>query len=130
MSRLLKTSAEVGQRFGPVFKDRVMERFGAEADSLSLTTRIISGTVVDLVDDRDLETLLSMQREDGSWGDSWFYKSPSSRILIGNDGATTALAIQAILQVQQLRGVLSNTPTKPSPVCSAVFNPWYLSTIT
>ena len=128
LSRLLQNSPEVSQRLGRIFKDRVMERFGAEADSLSLAARIIAATVVDLVDDRDLETLLSMQREDGSWGDCWFYKYPSSGIFIRNDGLTTALSIQAIQQVQRLRGMQSNTPTKPSPLLSTVYK-WLASLV-
>ena len=119
LSRLLQNSPEVRQRLGRIFKDRVMERFGAEADSLSLAARIIAATVVDLVDDRDLETLLRTQREDGSWGDGWFYKYGSSGILIRNDGVTTALAIRAIQEVQRLK---SSTPTKPSPLLSTVYN--------
>jgi hypothetical protein len=121
-SRLLQNSAEVRQRLGPVFKDRVMERFGAEVDSLSLAARIISATVAGLVDDRDLEALLSMQCEDGSWGKSWVCKYGSSGILIRNDGVTTALAIQAIQQVELLRKMQSNAPNEPSPFPSTVFN--------
>ena len=121
LSRLLQNSAEVRQRLGPAFKDRVMERFGAEADSLSLASRIIAATVVDLADDRNLKTLLSMQCEDSSWGKSWFYKYGSSGILIKNDGVTTALAIQAIQQVQLVpRKIQSNTPNKPSPLLSTL----------
>ena len=133
LSRLLQNSAEVRQRLGPVFKDRVMERFGAEGDSLSLAARITAATVVDLVDDRDFETLLSMQCEDGSWGNSWFYKYGSSGILIRNDGVTTALAIQAILQAQLLRKMQSNTPTRPSPLLSTIFGQlasYYISKVT
>jgi hypothetical protein len=128
LSRLLQNSPEVCQRLGRIFKDRMMERFGAEADSLSLAARIVAAMVVDLVDDRDLETLLSMQREDGSWGDGWFYKYPSSGVLIRNDGLTTALAIQAIQQVQQLRSMQSNTLTKSSPLLSTVYN-WLASLV-
>ena len=122
LSRLLQNSPEVRQRLGGVFRDRVMERFGAEADSLSLAARIISATVVDLVDDRDLETLLCMQREDGSWGDSWFYRYGTSGILVRNDGVTTALALQAIQRVRRLRSMQRNTPTEPSPLLSSVYN--------
>jgi len=122
LSRLLQNSAEIRQRLEPVFKDRVMERFGAEADSLSLAARIIAGTVVGLVDDRDLKTLLSMQCEDGSWGNSWFYHYGLSRIRIRNDGVTTALSIQAIQQVQLLRKMRTNTQTNSSPLLSTIFN--------
>jgi hypothetical protein len=52
------------------------------------------------VDRRDIETLLSMQCEDGSWGNSWFFKTPKTGTRIRNDGVTTALAIHAIQQVE------------------------------
>ena len=97
LSRLFKISSEVRQRLEPIFKERVQERFGLEADSLSLAARIIAAVAVDtVVDRRDLEALLSMQREDGSWGDSWFFRTPETAIRIRNDGVTTALAVHAI----------------------------------
>ena len=97
LSRLLKISSEVRQRLEPLFKERVQERFGVEADSLSLAARILAAVAVDIsVDRRDLETLLSMQREDGSWGNSWFFKTPETAVQIRNDGVTTALAVLAI----------------------------------
>ncbi|KAG6878912.1 hypothetical protein C0992_006658 [Termitomyces sp. T32_za158] len=68
LSRLLQNSVEVHERLGPMFKERVMERFGTEGDSLSLAFRMIAATVVDsLVDERDFKSILSMQCEDGSW---------------------------------------------------------------
>ena len=101
LSRLLKISPEVRQRLEPMFKERIRERFGVEADSLSLAARILAAVAVDMiVDRRDLETLLSMQREDGSWGNSWFFKTPETAIRIRNDGVTTALAVHAIQQVE------------------------------
>jgi hypothetical protein len=42
---LLQNSPEVRQHLERIFKDRVMERFGAEMDSLSLAARIIAATV-------------------------------------------------------------------------------------
>ena len=84
-----------------MFKERIQERFGVEADSLSLAARIIAAVTVDIeVDRRDLEALLSMQREDGSWGNSWFFKSPETAMRFRNDGVTTALAVHAIQQVE------------------------------
>lgn len=122
LSRLIHTSSEVRQRLEPVFKERITERFVLEADSLSLASRIIAATVVDLFDERDFETLLSMQCEDGAWRNGWFYKYGSSGILIRNDGATTALAIRAIKQVRDLR--IRRTqfipPTESSSLYSSV----------
>ncbi|KDR84666.1 hypothetical protein GALMADRAFT_220311 [Galerina marginata CBS 339.88] len=96
LSRLLHASPEVRRRLGPMFQERIVERFGAEADSLSLAARIIAATAVDLVDERDLKTLRSLQGVNGSWEDGWFYKYGASGILIRNDGVTTALAMRAL----------------------------------
>ena len=99
LSRLLKISSEVRQRLEPMFKERVRERFGVEADSLSLAARILAAVAVDMVDRRDLETLLSMQLKDGSWGNS-FFRIQETAIRIRNDGVTTALALRAIQEVE------------------------------
>ena len=85
-----------------MLKERIVERFGAEADPLSLASRIIAACRVGIVDHRDLETLLSMQSEDGSWKNGWFYKFGATGISICNDGVTTALAIRAIRETEQL----------------------------
>ena len=124
LSRLLQNSSEVRQRLGPMLKDRITERFGSGADALSLAARIIAASVVEIVDDRDLETLLSMQSEDGSWNNGWFYKYGASGVLIRNDGFTTALAIQAIQQVEKLRKIQSKPTailTTPSSLPSTAF---------
>ena len=120
LSRLMQNAPAVHQRLASIFKDRVVERFGAEADSLSLAARIIAACVVDIVDQRDLTTLLSLQNRDGSWKDGWFYKYGASGILIKNDGVTTALAIRAIRDVEKLRKSQSEVSaplrTKQSPL--------------
>lgn len=103
LSRLMQNAPEVHQRIAPIFRDRVVERFGAESDALSLAARIIAACAVDIVSQRDLPTLLSLQNEDGSWKDGWFYKYGASGILIKNDGLTTALAIQEIQGTENLR---------------------------
>ena len=103
LSRLLQNAPEVRKRLGPMFKERIQERFGVEADSLSLAARILAAIAVDIVvDRRDFETLLSMQCEDGSWGNCWFVKAPETAMQLRNDGVTTALSIRAIRQVEKL----------------------------
>lgn len=37
-----------------------------------------------------------MQDVDGGWKDGWFYRYPTTGMLVGNRGCTTALAINAI----------------------------------
>ena len=85
---LTKISSEVRQRLEPLFKERVRERFGVEADSLFLAARIIAAVTVDIeVDRRDLEALLSMQL--GLWGNSWIFMAPEKAMRFRNDGVTT-----------------------------------------
>ena len=109
LSRLLHNAPEVRQRLGSIFKERIIERFGVEADPLSLAARILAATTLDIVvDDRDLHTLLSMQSENGSWKNGWFYRYGLSGIKIRNDGVTTALAIRAIQEAKQLRKLNTN----------------------
>jgi hypothetical protein len=96
LSRLMESSKEVRERFGPVFKERVTERFGLDGDALALSMRLIAGNSFGLVNRSDLNVLLAMQQDDGSWTDGWFYKYGASGMLIKNDGLTTSLAIKAI----------------------------------
>jgi hypothetical protein len=96
LSRLMDSSAEVRQRFGAIFKERVAERFGVDGDALALSMRLLAGHSVGLVSPFDWNRLSSMQQQDGAWTDGWFYKYGASGLLIKNNGFTTALAIKAI----------------------------------
>jgi hypothetical protein len=58
--------------------------------------RRTGGAVVGLRMERVLAALLPLQCVDGGWGPSWMYKYGSSNIKIGNQGLTTALALNAI----------------------------------
>lgn len=101
-SRLLQSSQALQHRLAPLFRRRVTERFGAEGDSLALAMRVIAAASVGLIDRLDLNRLLSLQQQDGSWVDGWFYKYGSSGRLLRNDGVTTALGIRAIQAVRRL----------------------------
>lgn len=68
-----------------------------------LAMRVISAAVVGVIARYDLDRLLEMQEEDGSWKNGWFYKYGSTGLLIGNDGVTTALAVEAINAVKALQ---------------------------
>lgn len=80
----------------PVLADRLRERIGAPGDALSLAMRVIACARMGVKNTVDLQRLLSLQREDGSWGPGEMCKYGSSGITIGNFGLSTALAIQAI----------------------------------
>jgi len=94
LSRFLRAGPEVlnRPRLAPTFKQRVLEQIGVEADPLSLAARISAAAAVEIVDQRDLETLLSRQCDDGSWDSGWFYQYGASGILICNDGVMTPIS--------------------------------------
>jgi hypothetical protein len=102
LSRLMQSSSHVRERFEPVFKGRITERFGLEGDSLALAMRVLAAASVGLVARSDLIRLLSMQQEDGSWTNGWFWRFGSSDVRVRNDGYTTILAIKAIEAVVKL----------------------------
>ncbi|KAF8574205.1 HAD-like protein [Ramaria rubella] len=96
LSRLVESSSRVRELFEPVFRERISERFGAEGDSLAIAMRMVAAASVGLVSPHDLDKLQSMQQNDGSWTDGWYYRFGSTGILVGNVGLTTAMAIKAI----------------------------------
>jgi hypothetical protein len=100
--RLLSTAPDVRQRLLPVYRERVAELFGAPGDPLALAMRIIAAASVGLADVVDYERLLTMQDRDGAWRGGWIYKFGATGLLIGNDGVTTALAMQAINAISNL----------------------------
>jgi hypothetical protein len=96
LARLISTADSVRKRFEPLFQQRMRERIGKDGDSLALAMRILACSVVELEDEFALWKLLTLQTNSGSWEDGWVYKHGSSGILIGNNGLTTAFAINAI----------------------------------
>ncbi|PAV20273.1 HAD [Pyrrhoderma noxium] len=102
LSRLLMISQDAYSRFNMLFARRVQERSGADADALGLAMRVIAGATVGIRMRVDFEKLLRMQSEDGSFPLGWAYKYGGSGILLGNQGWTTALAVQAIKMFEAL----------------------------
>ncbi|KAH9007989.1 hypothetical protein EDB83DRAFT_2323490 [Lactarius deliciosus] len=88
-------------RIAPLLRARIEERTGAASDDA------LAGCVVGLRLVHDLVLLLPLQCEDGGWGPSWIYKYGSSGVKIGNRGLTTALALNAIADLQ--------SPPQPQP---------------
>lgn len=80
----------------PLLAERVKERIGATGDALCLAMRLLICKSVGISNLVDLNTLLSMQLEDGGWPAGWMYRYGSSGVEIGNRGVTTALAVKAI----------------------------------
>ena len=93
LSRLLYNSSEVRQRLGPMLKERIVERFGAEPDSLSLASQDISACTVDHIGPSRPSFLRRVKMAHGRT------VSSINLILIRNDGVTTALPIQEAEQL-------------------------------
>ena len=72
-------------------------------------------------DDRDLHILLSIQSENGSWKNGWFYGYGLSGILVRSDGVTTALAIRAIQEAERLPKSQHQLMTKPNKYSMLIF---------
>ncbi|KAJ6471487.1 HAD-like protein [Mycena sanguinolenta] len=93
----------VYDRFGPLFASRVSKLFGSTGDALALSMRVLAAAVVGLCDIADHDRLLAMQELDGSWPMGWVYKYGAVDILIGSKGLTTALAVNALKEVDGVR---------------------------
>ena len=96
--RLLQSSNDDHLRatLGPLLKERTQEQVGKTGSALDLAMRVLTCSALDLDCDVDRQTLLDLQREDGSWELGWMYRYPSTGIKLGNHGVTTAFAIKAI----------------------------------
>ncbi|PTB36219.1 hypothetical protein M441DRAFT_151448 [Trichoderma asperellum CBS 433.97] len=79
---------------------RLQDRMGSSKDSPSAAFRLIASNNMNMVNGRDEAILLDSQNVDGRWT-GWLYRYGSSGILIGSDGLTTALAVNALEGVKQ-----------------------------
>ena len=84
-------------------KTQLMERLNVPANPLALALRLFACQTVGLdpeVYRKDLQTLLSLQEEDGGWPAGHFCRLGRTGTRIGNRGLTTALAVR-ILQEEE-----------------------------
>ncbi|KAH8822867.1 HAD-like domain-containing protein [Flagelloscypha sp. PMI_526] len=87
-------------RFASLLAARIKERIGLPGDPLALAMRLLAGIRLGIRNNRDLETLLAMQGDDGSWAPGWVYRYGSSGVQIGNAGLSTAFALKAICEMK------------------------------
>lgn len=83
-----------------LLRERLCERIGVSVDPISLSMRLICLDEVGIRDTVGLQTLRSMQAEDGGWELGTMYQYASKKLRIGNRGVSTALAIRAIERCQ------------------------------
>jgi hypothetical protein len=102
LSRLLEqgSNPSLHDRFASLLAARIKERIGLPGDPLALAMRLLAGIRLGIRNNRDLETLLAMQGDDGSWAPGWVYRYGSSGVQIGNAGLSTAFALKAICEMK------------------------------
>ncbi|KAJ7465007.1 Haloacid dehalogenase-like hydrolase-domain-containing protein [Mycena latifolia] len=98
LMRLLQHSndPDLASMFQPLLKERVEEVVGTPGDALALAMRVLVCHYVGTGSKRDLDTLISLQCEDGGWEAGLIYKFGMSGPKMGNRGLTTALAIKGV----------------------------------
>lgn len=109
INRLISRSADADAKreLGDMLKERVEERIGAPGDALSLSMRLVVCASMGVPDRRDLQTLLSVQEEDGGWEPSRLCGFPRLNLWLGNRGVTTAIAVNAIEAMRSLLAAAS-----------------------
>lgn len=80
---------------------RLRERMGCAgwSDALSAAMRVVAARNLGLDEEigKDWEIVVAKQLGDGSWGrDAWVYRYGSSKVLFGNRGVVTAMALRAL----------------------------------
>ncbi|KIK58927.1 hypothetical protein GYMLUDRAFT_74732 [Collybiopsis luxurians FD-317 M1] len=103
LMRFLQRAADprLEAMFVPVLTERICELVGSKGDALAHAIRILVCDYVGIYNHRDFSELVQLQCEDGSWEQGWLYKYGKSKILIGNRGLTTALAMRAVEVIQK-----------------------------
>ncbi|KAK7458292.1 hypothetical protein Landi51_01115 [Colletotrichum acutatum] len=74
---------------------RLKARMGSTNDASSVGLRLLASNNMRLTNTPDIKVLLDLQRSDGSWM-GYLYRYGFSGILIGSEGAITALAVKAL----------------------------------
>lgn len=93
----------VQTRFGPTFRDCVAEVVGNPGDALALALRVVCMARAGLNGAGELQRLLALQSEDGSWGDGCCYQFSRIKAKGYHRGLTAALAVLAVREWNQAR---------------------------
>lgn len=94
--RSAKQQPELDQ-LGELLAARVQERIGTTPDNAAcLAIRLLICQDFNIPNQEDLQALLRLQEDDGSFGVGWYYRFGRSQIKIGHRGFTATLALEAI----------------------------------
>lgn len=103
VSRLLRKAPNLRERFAPVLRDCVLERMEADGDALALASRLIAAARCGVRNDYNLDNLLTLQKEDGSWEAGVVYQFTRVSGVAWHQGFTVSLAVLAIEEWDNLR---------------------------
>ena len=103
VSRMLQRAPNLRERFGSVLRDCVLERMEADGDPLALASRLITAARCGVRNDHNMEKLLALQKEDGSWDAGVVYQFTRVSGLAWHQGFTVSLAVLAIEEWDHLR---------------------------
>lgn len=103
VSRLLRKAPNLRERFGPVLRDCVLERTEADGDALALASRLVAAARCGVRNDHNMEKLLVLQKEDGSWEAGVVYQFTRESGVAWHQGLTVSLAVLAIEEWDSLR---------------------------
>jgi len=81
---------------GPLLKARLRERVGKSGSPLDLAMRVLACASLGIHSEQDRDSLARLQCHDGSWEIGWMYRYGSTGMRIGNQGVTTAFALNAL----------------------------------
>lgn len=103
VSRMLRKAPLLCHRFGAVLRDCVLERKEASGDALAIACRLVAAARCGIRDEQNMEKLLLLQREDGSWDAGVVYQFTRFAGVAYHQGLTVALAVLAIEEWDALR---------------------------
>lgn len=96
-----ETPSDVLRKRLNAIKARLIDRLSVPTNPLALALRLFACQLLDLGPElyrKDLETLVSLQEEDGGWPAGHFCRLGRTGTCIGNRGLTTALAVRILRQ--------------------------------
>lgn len=103
VSRMLRKAPNLRERFGSVLRDCVLERMEAGSDVLALASRLIAAARCGVRNDHNMEKLLALQKEDGSWEAGVVYQFTRVSGVAWHQGLTVSLAVLAIEEWDHVR---------------------------
>jgi hypothetical protein len=117
--RLIKADLDAPelQSLAIVLRQAVTERIGKAAleNPIVLAIRLLICKYFNVPNKADLEALLQLQSEDGTWDGGWFFSFGKSQIRIQNKGLTAGMAVEAIRGALETESCTLYPPTLELP---------------